>query len=75
MKKSLPSIGIDKKRYIFESLDILLREAEKNDEKLLKKEFETLILQAITQCHQMGFTHVIFDCESTLIEMKRGCKE
>lgn len=47
LKKSLPSLGIDKKNRIFERLDSILKEAEKNDEKVLKKEYEGLILATL----------------------------
>ena len=43
LKKSLPSVGIDKKKDLFEFLDVLQKEAEKIDgEKLVRRAFENL---------------------------------
>ncbi len=52
LKKSLPSLGIDKKKDVFELLDVLQLEAEKNDSlKLIKKAFENLFLATLSLCH------------------------
>mmetsp|Transcript_20908 Transcript_20908/g.19959 ORF Transcript_20908/g.19959 Transcript_20908/m.19959 type:complete len:203 (+) Transcript_20908:837-1445(+) len=72
LKKSLSSIGIDKKNGIYERLDSLQREAEKNDEKLIRTEFDLLIKASIDLCYQMGFLKIIVDCERILIQM-RSC--
>lgn len=54
LKKSLPSIGIDKKSLIFDTLDSIQRDAEKNDEKIIKKEFENLVIACLESCLQVG---------------------
>lgn len=71
LKKSLPSIGIDKKKDVFEQLDVLQREVEKIDsEKLVRKTFESLFQATVQLCFQMGYQQVIFDCESTFFTLK-----
>lgn len=52
LKKSLPSIGIDKKTDVFEQLDVLQREVEKIDsEKPVRKAFESLFHATVQLCH------------------------
>ena len=70
LKKSLPSIGIDKKKDVFEQLDLILKEAEKNEEKLIKKEFRGLLLSTMSLISQLGYTHVIFECERAFVSLK-----
>ena len=70
MKKSLPSIGIDKKKDIFESLDQLMKEAEKNQEKAIRKEFECLVLATVRLCEQLGKAQLILEAERVFTGMK-----
>jgi hypothetical protein len=50
----------------------LSKEAEKSDEKLVRKEFEVLITAVIEACLQLGYRHTIFECERILTKMKLG---
>ena len=70
LKKSLPSIGINKKKDIFDRLDSIQRDAEKNEEKLIKKEFQELINSTLALCNQMSFQQIIFDVERSMMSIK-----
>lgn len=74
LKKSLPSIGIDKKKDILEQLDLILKEAEKNEEQL--SEFKGLVTHTVNLCYMLGYSQVIFECEEAFNGIREdGCKE
>jgi hypothetical protein len=77
LKKSLPSIGINKKSAIFERLEIIqrktanqqverLEEASQSQEHLeLSQEFESLIKGTIDLIYQQGFKGSLTQCYTT----------
>lgn len=75
LKKSLQSVGIDKKKDIFDILDTIQKESEKNDEKVLKKEFQKLTHATVMLMHTMGYHGSIFACEYTMYSLKDDCLE
>jgi len=69
LKKSLPSIGIDKKKEILSTLETLQREADTNDPELTKVHFKSLITAAIKCCLDLNEKSVI-DHVLTLLHKK-----
>jgi hypothetical protein len=54
---------------------LILKEAEKNEEKLIKKEFKGLLMSTVSLSAQMGYQHVIFECERTFVALKDAQQE
>ncbi len=75
LKKSLPSIGIDKKKDVFEQLDLILKEAEKNEERLIRREFKGLLMSTVSLSVQMGYQKVVFECERTFVALRDAAQE
>jgi len=67
LKKSMPGIGIDKKKVIFDSLDAIQRDS--GEEKAMRKEFERLTKATVEACHGMGQDEILFDVERILLEV------
>ena len=77
VKKSLPSIGINRKSEIFDRLEVIQRktanqqydriddEQRKLEYTELKQEFEILIKQTIDLIYQQGFKGSLVDCLTT----------
>lgn len=77
LKKSLPSIGINKKSAIFERLEVIQRrtanqhferldEASQNQEYLeLSHEFQSLIKETVDLIYQQGFKGSLMECSAT----------